>query len=290
MVISTVGETATAYIPSLLPPEPPVDLARMYAKIDKATNAVGRLDGLAFILPDAAAFTYAYLRKEAILSCQIEGTKSSLSDLLLFEATGASGAPLGDVHEASRYVAAMNYGTRQIAGGSSVSQRLLRQIHSILLSSGQGSTRLPGEFRHSQNWIGGTRPGNAVFVPPPAHLVPDLMTDLERFMHANGPSLPILIKAGIAHAQFETIHPFLDGNGRTGRLLITLLLLKSGILSRPLLYLSLYLKVHRSRYYDLLQRVRTHGDWEAWLEFFLDGVIAAASDATEDSSRNPGVA
>ena len=280
IVISTVGEFAKAYVPPLLPPDPPVDLARLYAKIDKATIAVGRLDGLTYVLPDAATFTFAYVRKEAILSCQIEGLQPSLPDLLLFEATGASGASPDDVQEVAGCSAALRHGGQRITGGSPVSQRLLCELHAMLLASGRGSTRLPGEFRRSQNWIGGTRPGNAVFVPPPAHLVPDLMTDLERFMHATGPSLPILIKAGIAHAQFETIHPFLDGNGRTGRLLITLLLLGCGILSQPLLYLSLYLKVHRSRYYDLLQRVRTHGDWEAWLEFFLDGVIAAASDAT----------
>lgn len=284
IVISKVDEVVRAYVPPLLPPKPPVDLAKMYARIDKATNALGRLDGLANILPDTATLLYTYVRKEATLSSQIEGTQSSLSDLLLYEATGTSGVPLDDVQEVSSYVAATNHGMQRIAGGFPVSQRLLREMHAVLLSSGRGSSKLPGEFRRSQNWIGGTRPGNAVFVPPPADRVSDLMTDLERFIHATSPQLPFLIKVGIVHVQFETIHPFLDGNGRIGRLLITLLLCNSGILGQPLLYLSLYLKTNRSRYYDLLQRVRTHGDWEAWLEFFLEGIIDTATQASATAS------
>ncbi len=281
IAISTVGEAAKACVPPLVPPEPPVDLARMYAKIDRATSAVGRLDGLANILPDAAPFTYAYARKEAILSCQIEGLQSSLPALLLNEATGASGVSKDDVLEAAGCSDALRHGSQRISGGSPVSRRLLCELHAMLFDSGRDGTRLPGEFRRSQNWIGGMQLQDAVYVPPPARLVPDLVSDLERFMQANDPQLPILVRAGMAHVQFETIHPFVDGNGRIGRLLITLLLLSSGILSQPLLYLSLFLKAHRSRYYDLLQRVRTHGDWEAWLEFFLDGVIATASHAAE---------
>ena len=257
----------------------------MHASIDRATHALGRLDGLASILPDTAILLYTYIRKEATLSSRIEGIRSSLSDLLLYEAKGVtSGAP-HDVQDVSSYVAAMNHGMRRIADGFPVSQRLIREMHAILLSSGRGSTKLPGEFRRSQNWIGGTRPGNAVFVPPPAELVPDLMADLERFIHATSPQMPILVKVGIVHVQFETIHPFLDGNGRLGRLLISLLLLSSGILSQPLLYLSLHFMTHRSRYYDLLQRVRTHGDWESWLAFFLDGIIETATEAATTAGR-----
>ncbi len=252
----------------------------MYAKIDKANQAVGRLDGMAASLPGTPIFLYMYIRKEATLSSQIEGTQSSLSDLLLYEVKSAPGVPLDDVQEVSSYVAAMNHGLQRIASGFPISKRLMQEIHEALLSKGRGSTKLPSEFRRSQNWIGGTRPGNAVFVPPPAEHLLDLMSDLEQFIHAKSPQLPILIKAGLAHVQFETIHPFLDGNGRIGRLLITLLLCASGILSQPLLYLSLFFKTHHSLYYTLLQRVRTHGDWEAWLEFFLDGIIDTATQAT----------
>lgn len=280
VVISTIGEPAKAFIPPPLPPKPPVNLTEMSAKIGQANLAVGRLDGVATILPDMPIFLYMYLRKEAVLSSQIEGTQSSLSDLLLYEVNGVPGVPLDDVQEVSSYVAAMNHGLQRIEHGFPISQRLMREIHGILLSKSRGSTTLPGEFRRSQNWIGGDRPGNAIFVPPPPDHLLDLMSDLERFIHANGSQLPILIKAGLVHVQFETIHPFLDGNGRLGRLLITLLLCNSGMLGQPLLYISLYFKTHRSRYYALLQRVRTHGDWEAWLEFFLDGVIETSTQAT----------
>jgi Fic family protein len=252
----------------------------MVKKIEKANLVIGRLDGIASILPSAPILLYMYTRKEAVLSSQIEGTQSSLSDLLLFEVDGTPGVPLGDVQEVSNYVAAMDHGLQRIAGGIPVSQRLIREIHNVLLSKGRGSTKLPGEFRRSQNWIGGNRPGNAIFVPPPPDHIADLMSDLERFIHADDPPLPTLIKAGLVHVQFETIHPFLDGNGRLGRLLITLILCVSGILKQPLLYLSLYFKTHHSHYYELLQRVRTHGDWEAWLEFFLDGIIVTSTQAT----------
>lgn len=280
VVISTVGEVAKAYIPPPLPPKPLVNLTNMAARIDQANLAVGRLDGVASILPGTPIFLYIYIRKEAVLSSQIEGTQSSLSDLLLYEVNGVPGVPLDDVQEVSNYVAAMNHGLQRIENRFPISQRLIREIHGVLLSKGRGNSKLPGEFRRSQNWIGGNRPENAIFVPPPPDHLLDLMSDLEQYIHTSDSRLPILIKAGLVHVQFETIHPFLDGNGRLGRLLITLLLCNSGMLSQPLLYLSLYFKTHRSRYYALLQRVRTHGDWEAWLEFFLDGVFETATQAT----------
>lgn len=221
-----------------------------------------------------------YIRKEALLSSQIEGTQSSLSDLLLFESNELPGVPLTDVQEVSNYVAALNLGLRRLREDQfPLSSRLLRELHSVLLAKGRGAEKEPGEFRRSQNWLGGTRPGNAVFVPPPFELVPELMTNLERFLHDYNELTPTLIKAAVAHVQFETIHPFLDGNGRLGRLLITLLLCAEEVLTEPSLYLSLYFKRHRSTYYDLLQRVRTEGVWEAWLEFFLEGIRETAQQA-----------
>jgi Fic family protein len=244
----------------------------LYRRLENANRALGRLDGVTSILPDTPLFLYMYVRKEALLSSQIEGTQSSLSDLLLFESEEAPGVPLDDVQEVSNYVAAMNHGLARIREGFPISLRLIREIHDILLSKGRGSTKQPGEFRRSQNWIGGTRPGNALFVPPPPEYVLDLMSDLEAFIHAETSEIPSLIKAGLVHVQFETIHPFLDGNGRLGRLLVTFLLCTQGILKEPILYLSLYFKTHRRQYYDLLQGVRERGDWETWLEFFLDGI------------------
>lgn len=255
------------------------------AKLEKAHLVIGRLDGMTAILPDHPIFQYTYVRQEALLSSQIEGIRSSLSDLLLFEVDGAPGVPLDDVQEVSNYVAAMDHGLKRIAQGFPLSQRLMREIHGILLSKGRGSTKLPEEFRRSQNWIGGSRPGNALYVPPPPRHVANLMSDLEKFIHTDYPGYPTLVKAGLVHVQFETIHPFLDGNGRLGRLLITFLLCTSGLLRHPTLYLSLYFKTHRSRYYELLQRVRTHGDWETWLEFFLDGVIHTSEHAIETAKK-----
>ncbi len=285
VVIATAGEKVEAFIPPPLPPEPPIRMERLYRLLEKANRAIGRLDGVASILPDTPLFLYMYVRKEALLSSQIEGTQSSLSDLLLFESDATPGVPLDDVQEVSNYVAAMNHGLARLREGFPLSLRLVREIHRILLSKGRGSTKQPGEFRRSQNWVDGTRPGNASFVPPPPHLVPDLMGDLERFIHKEMPEIPMLIKAGLIHVQFETIHPFLDGNGRLGRLLITFLLCAQGILKEPILYLSLYFKVHRQRYYDLLQQVRERGDWETWLEFFLEGIAETsvqAADAAHD--------
>ncbi len=250
---------------------------------ERASAALGRLSGVTSLLPDPHLFLYSYVRKEAVLSSQIEGTQSSLSELMLFENDAATGVPRGDVVEVSNYVAAMEHGLKRLREGFPLSLRLLREVHGVLLAKGRGSDKQPGEFRTSQNWIGGTRPGNALFVPPPPDAVIESMGSLENYLHT--PTVPTLVRAGLAHAQFETIHPFVDGNGRTGRLLVTLLLCHDGLLVEPLLYLSLYLKRHRAAYYDLLQRVRTHGDWEAWLDFFLRGVEETALQAAETAGR-----
>ena len=228
------------------------------------------------MLPDAQLFLYSYLRKEALLSSQIEGTQSSFSDLLLYENEEAPGVPVGDVQEVSNYVAALEHGLRRIRAGFPLSLRLIREVHEILLSHGRGGHQSPGEFRRSQNWIGGTRPGNARYVPPPHDLVMDCLGALEKFLHDDPVPTPTLIKAALAHVQFESIHPFLDGNGRVRRLLVTLLLCAEGAMTEPLLYLSLYLKRNRDYYYSLLQQVRETGDWEAWLHFFLQGVQETA--------------
>ena len=278
------GERVSAFVPVPLPPKPPLVLdGSLQRALESAVLALGRLDGVAKLLPDEKLFLYTYVRKEAVLSSQIEGTQSSLSDLLLFEMEQAPGVPLDDVREVSNYVAALEHGLRRLREGFPLSNRLIREIHGVLMASGRGSERTPGEFRRSQNWIGGTRPGNAVFVPPPHTEVPGCMAALERFLHSQEQST--LLKAGLAHVQFETIHPFLDGNGRVGRLLITLLLCHAGVLREPLLYLSLYLKQHRETYYDLLNQVRRTGDWEAWLAFFLEGVAQTAEGAVETAER-----
>ena len=220
-----------------------------------------------------------------MLSSQIEGTQSSLSDLLLFELEEVPGVPLDDVSEVSNYVGALRHGLFRLKENFPLSNRLIREIHGVLLSSGRGQTRTPGEFRRSQNWIGGSRPGRADFAPPPHIAVPDCMTALESFLHATDDGLSVLLRAGLAHVQFETIHPFLDGNGRVGRLLITLHLCAAGLLSQPLLYLSLYFKQHRGDYYDLLNQVRRTGDWEAWIGFFLEGVKRTAEGAVSSAQR-----
>ena len=278
-------EAVRAFVPTPLPPTPPVRLENMLRLLEQATQALGRLDGLAFALPDLSLFIYAYVRKEAVLSSQIEGTQSSLSDLLLFESNQAPGVPLSDVEEVSHYVAALNHGLDRMRGGFPLSLRLIREIHGVLLSKGRGSDKQPGEFRRSQNWIGGTRPGNAAFVPPPPDLVPECMNALELFLHDERTNLPVLIKAALVHVQFETIHPFLDANGRLGRLLITFLLCAAGVLRAPILYLSLYFKQHRAAYYELLDRVRAKGDWEAWLDFFLTGVRDTATEGAAAAQR-----
>ena len=285
-VTTTVtGEPVRAFIPPGLPPIPPVELAGLYQHLDRANQALGRLDGLTTLLPDTKFFLYLYIQKEALLSSQIEGTQSSFSDLLLFESDAEPNVPIDDVEEVSNYVAAMQHGLRRIAGGFPLSLRLIREIHAILLRGGRGANRTPGEFRRSQNWVDGTRPGNAAFVPPPPERLMECLDSLERFLHDEKYKLPILVEAGLIHVQFETIHPFLDGNGRLGRLLITLLLCSKGALREPLLYLSLYFKTNRDRYYELLQRVRTHGAWEEWLAFFLDGTEITARSAAEAAKQ-----
>ena len=274
------GEEVRAFIPAPLPPDPPIALeGALQQLLEEALLALGRLDSVTQLLPNPLLFIYNYVRKEAVLSSQIEGTQSTLSDLLLFEHGQAHGAPTEDVVEVSNYVSALNHGLERLRGGFPLSNRLIREIHKVLLSSGRGSEKLPGEFRASQNWIGGTRPGNATYVPPPHTEVMNCMGALENFLHAREDGLPILTRAGMAHVQFEGIHPFLDGNGRVGRLLITLLLCDAGVLGQPLLYLSLYLKRHRLAYYDLLDEVRHTGDWERWLAFFFEGVRETAQGA-----------
>jgi Fic family protein len=286
LIRRVAGEAFGAFIPAPLPPDPPVELAgNIPDLLEQANRALGRLDGLSTLLPDHALFLYFYIRKEAVLSSQIEGTQSSISELLLYESGEAAVPPFDDVEEISRYVAALNHGLERLRGGFPLSSRLIREIHEVLLSDGRGSEKRPGEFRRSQNWIGGTRPGNALYVPPPEDEVVACMSDLERFLHDHAGRTPTLIKAALAHVQFETIHPFLDGNGRVGRLLITFLLCAEGALAEPLLYLSLYFKSHRALYYDLLQRVRTEGDWEEWLAFFLTGVRDTADQATATARR-----
>ena len=287
VVVSSVGgETVRAFVPNPLPPKPPLEIDESLRDIlDHALLALGRLDSLSTLLPATHLFLYMYVRKEAVVSSQIEGTQSSLSDLLLYELKEAPGVPLNDVAEVSNYVAALEYGLKRLRDNFPLSNRLIREIHHILLSHGRGSDKSPGEFRRSQNWIGGTRPGDAAFIPPPPNKLPEALSALEMFLHDKPGKTPVLIKAALAHVQFETIHPFLDGNGRVGRLLIPLLLCSEGILQEPLLYLSLYFKTRRREYYDFLNRVRLEGDWEGWLRFFAEGVSQMAENAVITARR-----
>lgn len=280
------GESVRSFVPADLPPAPPLRIgADLRDTLDGALLALGRLDSVATRLPETRQFLYTYVRREAVLSSQIEGTQSTLSDLLLYEAKGAPGAPLDDVREVSRYVKALDHGLLRLREGLPLCNRLLREVHGVLLTDGRGADLAPGSFRRTQNWIGGTRPGRAQFVPPPPERVESLMATLERFLHDDPERTPPLVKAALAHVQFETIHPFLDGNGRLGRLLITLLLCAEGVLGEPMLYLSLYLKENRDEYYDLLTRVRLHGEWETWLEFFANGVAATATHVVMATRR-----
>jgi Fic family protein len=270
-----------AFIPATLPPNPAVTMDQeMWTLLSKADRALGRLDGATEALPNPDLFVLMYVRKEAVLSSQIEGTQASLVDVLEFEAAPVRGGRFQDVEEVANYVAAMNYGLERLKE-LPLSLRLIREIHSKLLSGVRGSERSPGDFRETQNWIGpgGSALKDATFVPPPPHEMKICLGQLETFLHDTAP-VPHLIKAGLAHAQFETIHPFLDGNGRVGRLLITFLLCQQGILSRPLLYLSHYFKQHRAEYYERLQSIRDTGNWEGWLKFFLRGVHEVAQQAT----------
>lgn len=278
------GETVRAFVPPSLPPEPPIDVLALLDRLSLAERALGRLDGISMLLPRQELFLYMYVRKEAVLSSQIEGTQSTLSDLLRFEIEAKAGAPIDDIREVSNYVDAMMHGLDRLKT-LPLSLRLVREMHERLLQSGRGGTKSPGEFRRTQNWIGGSRPGNALFVPPPVTELDGCLGALERFFHDETSRLPALIKAGLIHVQFETIHPFLDGNGRIGRLLVTLYLYDRGVLRTPLLYLSLYLKTHRAEYYRLLQAVRERGDWEAWLDFFLTGVAETANQAFDAATR-----
>ncbi len=288
--VSTVAfdETVSAYVPSPLPPVPPLVLSdRLLQYLSEADRAIGRLDGVAMLLPDKALFLYMYVRKEAVLSSQIEGTQSTLDDLLRFENNALSGQPLDDITEVSSYVDAMMYGLNSLRDpqGLPLSLRLIREMHTRLLQKGRGANKNPGEFRCSQNWLGGTRPGNAEFVPPLVNEMHVCLDDFERFLHDEAQPIVPLVKAALLHVQFETIHPFLDGNGRLGRLLIALFLVEKKVLNEPLLYLSLYLKTHRTAYYQHLQNVRLKGDWETWLEFFLEGVAITANNAYDSAIR-----
>lgn len=283
------SDVVRALVPPPLPPDPPINILAVLEPLGRAERAIGRLDGVTTLLPRQELLLYMYVRKEAVLSSQIEGTQSTLDDLLRFEAEARGGAPVDDLREVSNYVDAMMHGIERLRE-LPLSLRLVREMHARLLRGGRGATKDPGEFRRSQNWIGGTRPGNAVFVPPPASELPRLLGDLEAFLHERDSGLPALVKAGLAHVQFETIHPFLDGNGRIGRLLVTLYLCADylcaeGVLRSPLLCLSLHLKQRRADYYRLLQEVRERGAWEAWLEFFLEGVAGTANAAFDAATR-----
>ena len=270
-----------AVIPNPLPPEPPIEWhPELSERRDEANQALGRLDGIIRILPEKQLFLYQYVRKEAVLSSQIEGTQSSLKDLLMYELHAAPGAPIDDVREVSNYVAALDHGLERIqSGGLPLSLRLLGEMHAILLRNSRGADRAPGEFRRSQVFIGSSNPPSIRFVPAPPQRIPGCLDSLEKFLYDDPVRTPVLLKAALTHVQLETIHPYMDGNGRIGRLLITLLLCSEGTLSEPLLYLSLYFKQNRAEYYDRLQAVRTDGDWEGWLDFFFRGLRDTAQSA-----------
>lgn len=283
---SMAGNVYRAFVPAPLPPQPPLQFdGALIAQLERANQALGRLDGMTRMLPDPKLFLYHFIRKEALLSSQIEGTQSSLSDLMLFELDEAPGVPIADVEEVSNYIAALDHGLKRLRGGFPLSLRLLREIHEVLLRGGRGAQKTPGEFRRTQNWIGGRAPALARHVPPPPDQLAACLGALEKFLHVPEKDMPPLIRAALAHVQFETIHPFLDGNGRLGRLLITLLLCEAGVLQEPGFYLSLYFKTHRQRYYDELDAVRRTGDWEAWLVFFLEGVAETSTLAVESAHR-----
>jgi Fic family protein len=279
------GEEVAAFVPHALPPaDPPIVVdAALAERLRAAEQALVRLELAGEMVPSLAWFIYAFVRKEAVLSSQIEGTQATLVDLLTFEAQeGAeqSTAPNADVEEVCNYLDALAYARAQLADpkGLPLSMRLLSETHSRLMRGVRGAEKLPGEVRRSQNWIGGSRPGNAAYVPPPPHALGEVLGAFEKYLHADD-SLPPLVRAGLLHVQFETIHPYLDGNGRIGRLLVTLLLEHWKLLTKPLLYLSLFFKRHREDYYRRLNAVRIDGDWEGWLDFFLDGVATIADEA-----------
>ena len=273
------GELVRAFVPNPLPVrDPPILVdSRLSVRLVAAERALSRLDVAAHMVPSVDWFLYAFVRKEAVLSSQIEGTQATLIDLLNFESGNESATP--DIDEVCNYVDALKYAREQLASahGLPLSMRLLNETHRVLMRGVRGAAKAPGEVRRSQNWIGGSRPGNAVFVPPPPNRLPKSLELLEKYIHGRDP-LPPLVRAGLVHAQFETIHPYLDGNGRIGRLLISLLLEHWQLLARPLLYLSLFFKRHQLEYYRRLSAVRTDGDWEGWLDFFLDGVATIGEE------------
>jgi Fic family protein len=274
------GVNCKAFVPAPLPPTPELQLSgKLHSRISQAMLALGRLDAISTLLPDAQLFLYSYVRKEAVMSSQIEGTQSSLSDLMLYEMEGMPGVPMDDVQEVSCYVNALSLGVQRIREGHPITFRLISELHQALMTSGRGINKAPGEFRKNSVWIGGHRADEATFVPPPAIELANCWADLERFINDVPQETDPLIKAALAHVQFETIHPFLDGNGRLGRLLIPLILVSGGVLSQPLLYLSVFFKKHRQTYYDRLQQVRISGDWESWLLFFVDAVATTANQA-----------
>jgi len=278
---TVASEEVAAFVPFPLPPAEPalvVDVARL-ARMRNAEQALARLELAGEMVPSLDWFIYAFVRKEAVLSSQIEGTQATLVDLLTFEAE-ASGAPNADVEEVCNYLDALAYARGQLndAQGLPLSMRLLNETHRRLMRGVRGADKMPGEVRRSQNWIGGTRPGNAVYVPPPPHLLGDVLASFEKYMHDDDGTVSPLVRAGLLHVQFETIHPYLDGNGRMGRLLVTLLLEQWRLVTQPLLYLSLYFKRHRDEYYRHLSAVRVNGDWEGWTDFFLDGVTTIADE------------
>lgn len=280
------GRVFQAFVPSELPPKPALSIdGKLQQLMERAVLALGRLDAVTTLLPNEFLFVYSYVRKEAVLSSQIEGTQSSLSDLLLFELDQAPGVPIDDVTEVSNYVKAMERGLELIRAGHEISNDLIREVHAILLNSGRGHTKVPGEFRTGQVWVGSWDPADAELMPPPHTRVINCMDALIRFLRSDTTELTTIARAAIAHLQFETIHPFYDGNGRVGRLLITLILCKAGVLRQPLLYLSLYLKQNRNEYYSLLTYVRNTGDWESWLDFFFRGIEVTASGAVETAQE-----
>ena len=285
VTVSTASEPFKAFVPAPLPPEPAIEWsAKLRRRFDDALVALGRLDALTAHLPNASLLLYSFVRKEAVLSSQIEGTQSSLADLLLYEIDEEPGVPVDDAREVSRCVAALERGLKGLRGGLPLCMRLLCDMHKVLLTHPRGRGKAPGEVRRSQVWIGGTRPGNAAFVPPPANALAECLKSFERFLNDEPEPTPPLIKAALAHVQFETIHPFLDGNGRIGRLLIVLQLVADGVLREPMLYPSLFFKKHRALYYELLNEVRVRGDWERWLDFFAEGVQVTATQAVDTAN------
>ena len=280
-ISTTLGESVRAFVPHRLPPSDPTLAPEVFVEPNRAAElALARLAGVSALVPSVEWLLYSAIRKEALLTSQIEGTQATLTDLFDEEA-GIKVSNTDDVEEVTNYLRAFRLVQDHLRDpkGLPISVRLLCDAHRLLLDGVRGAGKQPGELRRSQNWIGGTRPGNAVFVPPPPERVPELLADMERFIHATSTDLPPLVKLALVHAQFETIHPFLDGNGRIGRLLIAALLENWGLLSEPLMYLSGYLKQHQSEYYSRLSGIRTQGDWESWVSFFLEGVATAALDA-----------